>query len=181
MLKESINEETVKAAQEENGPAAGAGEDGAGDIQEEIRKYEARAEEYLQLLQRVQADFDNYRRRSVQEREEAARYCSMRLAGNLLPVLDNFERALKSSGDDVKQLREGVELIYRQFKDTLEKEGVRSMEAVGSEFDPNLHEAVMQEPSEEHDDNTVIEEFQKGYMLADRVIRPAMVKVAKKI
>ncbi len=139
----------------------------------------ARAEEYLQLLQRVQADFDNYRRRTVQEREESAKYCSMRLATGLLPVLDNFERALKAEGEDLQSFRNGIELIYRQLCDVLEKEGVRPMEAVGSQFDPNLHEAVMQEQSDQYDDNVVIEEFQKGYLLADRVIRPAMVKVAK--
>lgn len=140
---------------------------------------QAQAEEYLQLLQRVQADFDNFRRRTIQEREDQAKYCSMRLATSLLPVLDNFERALQAPGDDLKQFMEGMELIYRQLKGSLEKEGVQAMEAVGREFDPNFHEAVMHAPSEEHTDNTVIEDFQKGYTLLDRVIRPAMVKVAK--
>lgn len=139
----------------------------------------AKAEEYLQLLQRVQADFDNFRRRTAQERQETAKYCSQRLATGLLPVLDNFERALKAEGEDLQGFRNGIELIYRQLRDVLEKEGVKSMEAVGSQFDPNLHEAVMQEQSDQYDDNVVMEEFQKGYLLADRVIRPAMVKVAQ--
>ncbi|WP_418790699.1 nucleotide exchange factor GrpE [Phosphitispora sp. TUW77] len=139
----------------------------------------AKAEEYLQLLQRVQADFDNFRRRTLQERQEAAKYCSQRLVTVLLPVIDNFERALKAEGEDLQVFRNGIEMIYRQLRDVLEKEGVKQMEAVGSQFDPNLHEAVMQEQSDQYDDNVVTEEFQKGYLLADRVIRPAMVKVAK--
>lgn len=142
-------------------------------------KYRNQAEEYLQLLQRVQADFDNFRRRTIQEREDMSKYCSARLATNLLPILDNFERALAASGDDIKQFMEGMQLIYRQLRDTLEREGIKAIECMGTEFDPNFHEAVMQAPSEEHPDNTVIEEFQKGYLLLDRVLRPAMVKVAK--
>ncbi len=137
------------------------------------------AEEYIQLLQRVQADFDNFRRRTSQERADWSKYCSQRLATSLLPILDNFERALEAGGDDLSSFKEGIELIYRQLKDALEKDGVKPMEVVGAEFDPNYHEAVMQGPSDEYPDNTVIQEFQKGYMLEDRVLRPAMVKVAK--
>lgn len=145
----------------------------------ETAKYKAQAEEYLSLLQRVQADFDNFRRRTIQEREDSAKYCSMRLVTSLLPVLDNFERALAAPGNDLAQFMKGMELIYSQLKAVLEKEGVQTLEAVGKEFDPNFHEAVMHEPSEEFPDNTVIEELQKGYLLVDRVIRPTMVKVAK--
>jgi molecular chaperone GrpE len=150
-----------------------------GDFRSEAEKHKAQAEEFLHLLQRVQADFDNFRKRTLQEREEWAKYCSMRMAASLLPVLDNFEWALQAEGDDLNKFLEGMKLIYRQLKDVLEKEGVRPMEAVGKEFDPNLHEAVMQEPNREHPDNTVIEELRKGYLLADRVIRPAIVKVTK--
>lgn len=142
-------------------------------------KDKQKAEEYLQLLKRVQADFDNFRKRTVQERTDWSKYCSQRLATSLLPILDNFERALQAGGDDINSFRGGIELIYRQLKDALEKDGIKPMETVGTEFDPNFHEAVMQGPSEDHPDNTVIEEFQKGYILVDRVLRPAMVKVAK--
>ena len=147
--------------------------------QPESEKYKAQAEEYRSLLQRVQADFDNFRRRTVQEREDAAKYCSMRLAASLLPVLDNLERALSAPGSDLVQFMKGMELIYSQLKGVLEKEGIQALEAVGQEFDPNFHEAVMHAPSEEYPENTVIEELQKGYLLVDRVIRPTMVKVAK--
>jgi len=153
----------------------------APDNEAEAEKYKAQADEYLQLLQRVQADFDNFRRRTHQEREDWSKYCSARMVANLLPVLDNFERALHAAGSDINNFLEGMQLIYKQLKDVMEKEGVMTMDAVGKEFDPNFHEAVMQEPSEEHPDNTVLEELQKGYLLADRVIRPAMVKVAKKL
>ncbi len=191
LKQEKQNEETIKEAVSEVDARGCQDSDGADTPQEntgsapdngaavELEKYKARVEEYVQLLQRVQADFDNFRKRTAQEREDWSRYCSMRLATNLLPVLDNFERALSAGGQDIKQFMEGMELIYKQLKAALEKEGVQAMDAVGKEFDPNYHEAVMQASSEEHPDNTVIEEFQKGYLLGDRVIRPAMVKVAK--
>lgn len=186
MSEENFNKEQQTNAEDVSSSAGDAGQDqvdrnnqGTGDPQDELNKYKSQTEEYLQLAQRVQADFDNFRRRTLQEREDLMKYCSLRLATNLLPILDNFERAMSAAGNDVNQLKEGIELIHRQLRDVLEKEGVKPMEAVGQEFDPNFHEAVMQAPSEEHPDNVVIEEFQKGYMLADRVIRPAMVKVAK--
>ena len=173
-------EDDSRTANEENAGQEHLDADGEGvDRQVEADKYKSQAEEYLQLLQRVQADFDNFRRRTTREREDMSKYCSMRLVTNLLPVLDNFERALAAGGNDIKQFMEGMELVYRQLKDTLLKEGVKAMEPVGQEFDPNFHEAVMQAASEEHADNTVMEEFQKGYLLSERVIRPAMVKVAK--
>lgn len=184
-----MNEEILKEEQQikpEDIKANSAGENtqtgpdpDSGSSQDEANKYKAQAEEYLQLAQRVQADFDNFRRRTVQEREDLIKYGSMRLVSNLLPTLDNFERAMSAAANDVGQLREGIELIHRQLLDALGKEGVKPMDTVGQEFDPNFHEAVMQAPSEEHRDNIIMEEFQKGYMLAERVIRPAMVKVAK--
>ncbi len=139
----------------------------------------ARVEEYLQMLQRTQADFENFRRRIRQEKEESLKYCSQRLVTNLLPVLDNFERALAAGGADVQSFMAGMELIFRQLKEVLEKEGLNAMPVVGEEFDPAKHEAVMQVESSTYADNTVAEELQKGYLLLDRVIRPAMVKVVQ--
>lgn len=165
-LDENVESETAETLEKDN--AAG-----------ESDKQKNKAEEYLQLLQRIQADFDNFRKRTAQERSDWSKYCSQRLATSLLPILDNFERALQAGGDDINSFRGGIELIYRQLKDALEKDGIKTMETVGKEFDPNFHEAVMQGPSEDYPDNTVIEEFQKGYLLVDRVLRPAMVKVAK--
>lgn len=136
------------------------------------------AQEYLQALQRVQADFENFRRRTRLEKEEAQKYCSQRLISNLLPVLDNFERGLAAGGADVQSFMAGMELIFRQFKEVLEREGLCAMQAVGADFDPTRHEAVMTVASPEHSANTVVEDLQKGYLLLDRVLRPAMVKVA---
>lgn len=190
MTEDMRNRKVQAEGEEEQKTGAGSPEADAGIGQDsgpagndrgldETGKHTAQAEEYLQLLQRVQADFDNFRKRTAQERADWSKYCSMRLATSLLPILDNFERALKAGGDDLDSFREGIELIYRQLKDVLEKDGIKIMETVGKEFDPNFHDAVMQGPSEEYPDNTVMEEFQKGYILVDRVLRPAMVKVAK--
>lgn len=176
------NEETAKKPEKAKKDDHAEKTSKEGQVQDEVNEadqYKAKAEEYLKLAQRVQADFDNFRRRTTQEREEWSKYGSLQLAQNILPVLDNFERALQAAGDDVKHFMDGIQMIYKQLKDALEKEGITPMEAVGKEFDPNLHQAVMQGPSDEYPDNIVIEEFQKGYLMADRVIRPAMVKVAQ--
>ncbi|HKV42289.1 MAG TPA: nucleotide exchange factor GrpE [Blastocatellia bacterium] len=135
---------------------------------------------YDQLLRR-QAEFENFRKR--QERERVEHYNRLRadLLLDLLPVLDNFERALVSldkSGDDAQALGKGVELIHKQFTDALTKLGLQAVESLGHPFDPNLHEAITVEPTDEHEENTIIEEFQRGYKLGDRLLRPARVKVA---
>ena len=143
----------------------------------EVEAQKALAEEYLSRLQRLQADFENYRRRVNKEKEEFHKYASESLVCSLLPILDNFERAIAAG--EGENLLSGVEMIFRQLKEILEKEGLCSIQAVKTEFDPNQHEAVMTVENDEHPDNTVIEEFQKGYLLKDKVIRPAMVKVSK--
>ncbi len=135
------------------------------------------AEEYYTRLQRLQADFENFRRRTRLEKEELLNYGAEGLICGLLPVLDNLERALAATGDDAG-LQKGVEMIYQQLKDTLAGQGLVPICAVGQEFDPAKHQAVMQFPSAEHPDNHVVEEFQKGYLLKEKVIRPSMVKVA---
>ena len=143
----------------------------------EVEAQRALAEEYLNRLQRLQADFENFRRRVNKEKEEFHKYASESLICSLLPILDNFERAIAAG--EGGNLLSGVEMIFRQLKEILEKEGLCSIQAVKTEFDPNRHEAVMTVENDEHPDNTVIEEFQKGYLLKDKVIRPAMVKVSK--
>ena len=177
-MSESVKEEDLNQTTS-TGENSQEGQEPQEELSAKLAEETARAEEYLQMLQRTQADFENFRRRTRQEKEDALKYCSQRVMTNLLPVLDNFERAMASGGDDVQSLKSGMELIFRQLKDVLEKEGLAPMEAVGAEFDPTRHEAVMQVESSEHPDNTVAEELQKGYLLVDRVIRPAMVKVAK--
>ncbi len=139
----------------------------------------ARAEDYYNRLVRLQADFENFRRRTQKEKEDFYKYASEQLIVALLPVMDNFQRALESRDDDPRKVIEGVEMIHRQIMDILSKEGLEKVAAEGEEFDPSKHEAVMQEPAGEHPDNTVTQELRCGYCLKGKVIRPAMVKVAK--
>lgn len=130
---------------------------------------------------RTQAEFENYRRRVDRERAETYARSRAEVVLELLPVIDNFERALASlehSGSDAKSLRQGIELIHRQLNDALAKFGLEPVEAVGHAFDPNVHEAVSAEPSAEHEENTVIAEFERGYKLGEKLLRPAKVKVA---
>jgi molecular chaperone GrpE len=135
---------------------------------------------YDQLLRRA-AEFENYRRRIERERTDAYQRARVEVLVEFLPVVDNFERALSSledSGGDAEALRHGVELIHKQFKDALTKFGLEPIDALGQTFDPHLHEAVTIEATDKHQENTVIEEFQRGYKIGDRLLRPAKVKVA---
>ncbi|MCL6634635.1 MAG: nucleotide exchange factor GrpE [Peptococcaceae bacterium] len=169
------------------GGAAGPAEEGTVPAEETdpavlrqlLAEQTTRAEEYYNRLVRLQADFENFRRRTRQEMENFRRYASEQLVCALLPVLDNFERALAAGGDSIESFKSGVEMIHRQLKDVLTAEGLEEIRAVGEQFDPARHEAVLQAESAEHPDNTVIEELRRGYCLKDKVIRPAMVKVAK--
>lgn len=135
---------------------------------------------YDRLL-RGQAEFENYRKRVDRERNETYQRGRDDVLLQFLPVVDNFERALSSletSEGDAEALLQGVELIHKQFKDALSKLGLEAVIAVGQAFDPHLHEAVTTEATDEHEENTVIEEFQRGYRIGDRLLRPAKVKVA---
>lgn len=146
----------------------------------DLKVAKAQADDYYNRLQRLQAEFDNFRKRTLKEKEELVKYASERVIGELLPVIDNFERALEAAknSQDFSALAQGVEMIFRQLGSVLGKEGLTPIEAVGQVFDPNLHEAIMQVDSEEHPANTVVEEVQKGYYLKDKVLRPSMVKVS---
>ncbi|MBM0064299.1 nucleotide exchange factor GrpE [Bacillus gibsonii] len=130
-------------------------------------------------LLRVQADYDNFRRRSREEKEAAAKYRAQGFIEELLPALDNFERALsvKPESEEAKSLAQGLNMVYNQLQEALKKEGVTAIETVGQPFDPHLHQAVMQVEEEGFESNQVVEELQKGYKLKDRVLRPSMVKV----
>lgn len=139
------------------------------------------AEESQQRYLRAQADFDNFRRRTLKEKEELGQYASMKLIGELLPVVDNFDRAIdaaKSGGAEGDSFSKGIDMIFRQLVGVLEQEGLKQMETVGQPFNPDFHQAIMQVESEEHEEGIVVEEVQKGYMLKDKVLRPAMVKVS---
>jgi molecular chaperone GrpE len=142
------------------------------ELEKKLAEFENR---YL----RLQADFDNSRRRSKIEAEANEKYRAQKLIIDILPAVDNFERALSMEveNDQAKSLKQGMEMVYRSLLDALLKEGLQPIEAVGKEFDPHLHQAVMQGNDENFGSNIVIEEFQKGYLLKDKVIRPSMVKV----
>ena len=131
-------------------------------------------------LLRTAAEFDNYRKRIDRERREQADASASSLLTEILPVVDNLERALLAPATpESARYRAGVELIHRQLVDLLRKRGVIPFEALGTDFDPRIHQAVSQETSETHRDGEVMEEMQRGYMLGDRLLRAAMVKVAK--
>lgn len=137
--------------------------------------------EMLDRVKRLQADFDNYRRRTRQEQCDLSAFVTQNLIKDLLPVVDNFERALASRPtEDPSGFGAGVEMIYRQFYAVLEKQGISAVETVGSMFDPNLHEAILKDAESEQPDGTVVAELQKGYAVGGKVIRPALVKVAGK-
>lgn len=131
-------------------------------------------------LVRLQADFENLRKRVERERDDHYRHATGSLVARLLPVLDNFERAMAApaAGSNDRSLREGLALVHRQLLDELTREGLRPIEAVGGAFDPLVHEAVEAVEATDVPENTVIEELQRGYWFHDRVIRPALVRVA---
>ncbi len=165
--------------EEENIPGEAAPEVSEEDIaglKEALAEEKTRAEGYLANWQRAQADLINYKRRSEQEREEFGKFANATLMFNLLPVLDDMERALASLPAKLANLTwvDGIRLIERKLRASLEIQGLQAIEALGKEFDPNLHEAVRQDTGKE---GVIIEELQKGYQLHDRVIRPTMVVV----
>lgn len=145
----------------------------------ELEKVKQEKEELNQRLLRLQADYDNFRRRTQKEKEADRKYKAQDLVSELLPALDNFERAFKIelSDETAKGFVDGVRMVYRQLQDALRKEGVEEIPTEGETFDPYQHQAVMQVEDENFESNVIIEELQKGYKLKDRVIRPAMVKV----
>ena len=138
------------------------------------------AEEYYAQLQRVMADFDNYRKRVAKEKDAQYSVILSEVITELLPVVDTLEKSLltKAEDDASKAWKSGVELIYRQFTEVLNKLGAEEIKAVGEQFDPNLHEAVMHIEDETLGENVIVEELRKGYKLKDRIIRNSMVKVA---
>ncbi|MFZ3588213.1 nucleotide exchange factor GrpE [Bacillus sp. DJP31] len=154
-------------------------EDELTSSRKKLADLEAELVEKENRVLRLQADFDNYRRRVRLDQEAGEKYRAQSLVSDVLPALDNFERALKveTDNDQMKSILQGMEMVYRQLEEAVKKEGVEVIESVGQSFDPYLHQAVMQVEDSNFEPNTVVEEFQKGYKLKDRVIRPSMVKV----
>ena len=142
---------------------------------------EKQRDEYYDRLLRKTAEFDNYRKRTERERIQLSEAAAADLLEELLPLVDDMERALKADPgtEATEAIRRGVELIHKQLLETLRKRGVRPVEALGADFDPHFHMAVSHEPADGRREGEVVEEFRRGYMLGDRLLRPAMVKVAK--
>jgi molecular chaperone GrpE len=144
----------------------------------ELQKLRSERDALIDRLARSQAEFDNARKRAAREQQEYRDYASAESIKSLLPVIDNFERALSVSSSQSSEFRTGIELIYKQLQDVLQKLGVKRLEAKGQPFDPRLHEAIEMVETDKAPDHSVVEELQSGYMLKDRLLRPSMVKVA---
>ena len=174
-----MNDEAREAAEsntdsEHGGPAAAELTDAEAQIAAAKEEVAALRDQLLRLA----ADFDNYRKRAVREQQEQRDYGITQLLHDILPVLDNLDRALAHSEGDTNPVVKGVRLVAKQFADTLTRYGVQSFASVGVAFDPERHEAVAQAPSADKQPGTILEEMQKGYTLRDRLLRPAQVVVA---
>ena len=146
----------------------------------EIETLKAERDALLDRLARLQAEFDNARKRAVREQQEFRDFAAADVIKNMLPALDSFERALKvQAPPEASEFRSGIELIYRQLQDALQKAGVQPIASVGQEFDPRLHEAIEMVDSNEVPDHHVLQELQRGYKLKGRLLRPAIVRVAR--
>lgn len=176
---EGKSTEVVEQAAEEVKPSA---EEAEITAEQEIVKMQQELEEANDMMLRLAAELDNYKKRVAKERESLFKYATQDIIQELLPILDNFERAIESANKskDCDSLLGGVRMIFKQMYDALERRGVSRINAVGEPFDPTIHEAVMQVASEKHPENVVVQELQRGYMLHDRVIRPSMVAVSKR-
>ena len=174
---EAFAEEAAEAEQESGEAAEGAAEAESGkekgeEIKEEEGKEESDDLRYLRLM----ADFQNYKKRVEKEKKDLYAYANENIMSDLLTVMDNFERALEHDADE--NFKEGIEMIFKQLQDALEKSGLAEIPALGEDFDPNVHSAVMAEETEDYESGKVSGVMQKGYTLNGKVIRPSMVKVA---
>jgi molecular chaperone GrpE len=145
----------------------------------EILRLKAERDSLVDRLARLQAEFENARRRASREQQDFREFAAADTIRTLLPVLDSFERALKAAPSEKSEFRSGIDLIQKQFEDVLSKLGLHPIPATGEPFNPHLHEAVEMVDTTHAEDHTILDEFQRGYKLKDRLLRPAMVKVAR--
>ncbi len=178
MAKEDIQNTPVDLEREL--PQGDAGDDTVSTLPSEIDKLKSENALYLDRLARMQAEFDNFRKRNQREQQEFREYALTETLKQLLPILDSLDRALNAEGISHADFRAGVELIDRQFHDVLARLGVEPITAQGQPFDPNLHQAIQMVETDEVPDHHVIDQLQRGYRLRDRVLRAAMVRVAQK-
>ena len=179
-IPEAENEEAPEVVDED--PTADGDEtvldaDGFAGLAEELEATRLERDQYLDALRRLKAEFENSRKRQERDRTRILSMASERLVQELLPVLDNLDRALEAGGD----IREGVQATREQLAEVLAEEGLLPVASDGEPFDPNVHDAVMGQPSEEHEEGTIIQTFQRGYLLNGKPIRPAKVVVAKQV
>jgi len=171
-LEAGASEEAEKGSAEEE------------SLEEQFRAADARAEENYDRLLRITAEFENYQKRMEREMNDFRKFANESLIKDILPIVDNLERALEipygNNESAFNGMREGVQMTLKGLQESLEKFGVVSIDSLDKPFDPNFHQAVMQEESEGHPDNTVSKELQKGYVMRERLLRPAMVVVSKK-
>src|SRR5437879_9440460 len=166
--------------EDETGPISITGKAVDDSAASETEKLKAERDALLDRLARLQAEFDNARKRAVREQQEFREFAAADVIKNFLPILDSFERALKAGCDsNSNDFRNGIELIYRQFQDALQKIGVQPIVSVGQPFDPRIHEAVEMVDTTEVADHHVLDELQRGYKYKERLLRPAMVRVAR--
>ncbi|MDI6690173.1 MAG: nucleotide exchange factor GrpE [Actinomycetota bacterium] len=158
------------------------GKEDLATLEKKLKAKEAEATDYLHTLKRLKADFENFKKRMVKEQTQFLEMASQNIIMQLLPILDNLERALEASRENKNpdNLLKGVEMIHSQLKGILEKEGLKIIDPLGEKFDPLRHEALMQVESDEHNEDTVVEVLLKGYLLKEKLLRPAAVKVSKR-
>ena len=149
-------------------------------LQEQIRLKDEEIANQKDTFLREKAELENFKKRLTKEKEDFVQFANERLLKELLQIEDNLERAMEAPNATLESLKEGVEMIQKQFKDFLKNQKVEVIEAFGKPFDPNLHEVLNQQESEEHEENTVIEEYSKGFTLNGRILRPAKVVISKK-
>ncbi len=167
--------EGAEGAESADGAAEAA--ESAEDLQKKVETLAAALQEKDNRLKRLQADFENFRRRTSKEREEIGNVVTQELLKNLLPIVDNFDRAMATEQQDGEAFKKGVEMIYTQLGETLKNVGLEPIETEGQKFDPNFHQAVMRVENPDLDDDTIAQELQKGYIVKGKVIRPSMVQV----
>ena len=173
--KASEAEEETQESEETAEEAADSGKESGEEKEEEVKEEGKEESDDLRYL-RLMADFQNYKKRVEKEKRDLYSYANEKIMGDLLTVMDNFERALEHDADE--NFKEGIEMIFKQLQDALEKSGLAEIPALGEEFDPNVHSAVMTEETEDYESGKVSGVMQKGYTLNGKVIRPSMVKVA---
>ena len=176
------NDEAEEAEEAENAASESAeteaeNQDSQDEAAAQIEKLTAELKEKEDRVLRLQADFENFRRRTSKEKEELSAVVTQGILKDMLPLLDNFERAMAAEAKDGEAFQKGVEMIFTQFTEILKKNGLEHIEVEGQKFDPNFHQAVMRVQNADMEDDDIAQELQKGYMVKGRVIRPSMVQV----